>query len=177
MNHLAVSQRTLPDPPLPIDSCSCEQQDPRKGTTNFVARFRFSGQISNHATFLLPKCGFSTYFIPPNWVFRHFPMTTGVCDVARFQKTAENWNRATFTGHRTYRNGRDHAIMAKNTSKAPLFIHFESKASPIGNRNRESRKRHHLVYASKEQLNFCICCFRLPKHETRLLLTPYAEII
>lgn len=99
MNHLAVSQRTLPDPPLPIDSCSCEQQDPRKGTTNFVARFRFSGQISNHATFLLPKCGFSTYSIPPNWVFRHFPMTTGVCDVARFQKTAENWNRATFTGH------------------------------------------------------------------------------
>lgn len=86
MNHLAVSQRTLPDPPLPIDSCSCEQQDPRKGTTNFVARFRFSGQISNHATFLLPKCGFSTYSIPPNWVFRHFPMTTGVCDVARFQK-------------------------------------------------------------------------------------------
>lgn len=106
-----------------------------------------------------------------------FARLRGVCDVARFQKTAGKWNRATFTGHRTYRNGRDHAIMAKNTSKAPLFIHFESKASPIGNRNRESRKRHHLVYASKEQLNFCICCFRLPKHETRLLLTPYAEII
>lgn len=176
MTHLTVSQRTLLGRTYQ-SAQAIASSGTRKEPTNFVARFRFSGQISNRATFFLPKCGFPTYFIPPNRLSRHFRATTEVCDVARFQKTAGKWNRATFTGHRTYRNGRDHAIMAKNTSKAPLFIHFESKASPIGNRNRESRKRHHLVYASKEQLNFCICCFRLPKHETRLLLTPYAEII
>ena len=71
-------------------------KEPRKEPTNFVARFRFSGQISNRATFFLPKCGFPTYFIPPNRLSRHFRATTGVCDVARFQKTAEKWNRATF---------------------------------------------------------------------------------
>ena len=178
MTHLTVSQRTLLG-----RTYQSAQAIASSGTTEGTDEFcrtipTFRGKIFvivQH--FFLPKCGFPTYFIPPNRLSRHFRATTGVCDVARFQKTAGKWNRATFTGHRTYRNGRDHAIMAKNTSKAPLFIHFESKASPIGNRNRESRKRHHLVYASKEQLNFCICCFRLPKHETRLLLTPYAEII
>lgn len=33
---------------------------------------------------------------PPNRFFRHFSATTGVHGVARFQKTAEKWNRATF---------------------------------------------------------------------------------
>ena len=33
---------------------------------------------------------------PPNRFFRHFSATTEVHDVARFQKTAEKWNRATF---------------------------------------------------------------------------------
>lgn len=33
---------------------------------------------------------FSAYSIPPKPVFRHFSATTGVHDVARFQKTAEN---------------------------------------------------------------------------------------
>ena len=65
-------------------------EDPRKETTNFVARFRFSGQISNRATFFLPKCGFPPIPYPPNRFFRHFSATTGVHDVARFQKTAEN---------------------------------------------------------------------------------------
>ena len=44
-------------------------KEPRKEPTNFVARFRFSGQISNRATFFLPKCVFPTYFIPPKPVF------------------------------------------------------------------------------------------------------------
>lgn len=131
MNHLAVSQRTLPDPPLPIDSCSCEQQDPRKGTTNFVARFRFSGQISNHATFLLPKCGFSTYSIPPNWVFRHFPMTTGVCDVARFQKMTEKMESCDIYGVQNVPKQTkpcDHG--KENAFQAPLFMHFDAPGLP-----------------------------------------------
>ena len=44
-------------------------KEPRKEPTNFVARFRFSGQISNRATFFLPKCVFPTYFIPPQTGF------------------------------------------------------------------------------------------------------------
>ena len=53
--------------------------------------------------------------MPPNRLFRHFRASTGVCDVARFQKTAEKWNRATFTGHRTCQSGRRHATMARKT--------------------------------------------------------------
>lgn len=88
---------------------------PRKEPTNFVARFRFSWQISNRATFFLSKHDSPTYFMPPNRLFRHFRASTGVCDVARFQKTAEKWNRATFTGHRTCQSGRRHATMARKT--------------------------------------------------------------
>ena len=94
---------------------------PRKKTTNFVARFRFSGQISNRATFFLPKCGFPAYSIPPNRFFRHFRATTGVCDVARFQKMTEKWNRATFTECRTCRNRRNHVTMARKTHSKLRF--------------------------------------------------------
>ena len=97
---------------------------PRKEPTNFVARFRFSGQISNRATFFLPKCGFPTHFIPPNRLSRHFRTSTGVCDVARFQKTAEKWNRATFRECRTYRNRRKHAIMPRKTYPRRRFSYI-----------------------------------------------------
>ena len=36
------------------------------------------------------------FYTPQTGFFRHFSATTGVHDVARFQKTAEKWNRATF---------------------------------------------------------------------------------
>lgn len=176
MTHLTVSQRTLLGRTYQ-SAQAIASSGTTEGTDEFCRTIPIFGANFESCNIFPAEMRFSHLFHTPNRLSRHFRATTGVCDVARFQKTAGKWNRATFTGHRTYRNGRDHAIMAKNTSKAPLFIHFESKASPIGNRNRESRKRHHLVYASKEQLNFCICCFRLPKHETRLLLTPYAEII
>jgi hypothetical protein len=39
---------------------------------------------------------FRLFHTPPNRFFRHFSATTEVHDVARFQKTAEKWNRATF---------------------------------------------------------------------------------
>lgn len=118
---------------------------PRKEPTNFVARFRFSGQISNRATYFLSKCVFLGYFIPSNRLFRHFPITTGVCDVARFQKTAENRNRATFTGHRTCQSGRNHAPMARKTHPRRSFSYIlVSRTSPIRDRNQESRKRHRL---------------------------------
>ena len=120
-------------------------KEPRKEPTNFVARFRFSGQISNRATFFLPKCVFPTHFIPPNWVFRHFSATTGVCDVARFQKTAEKWNRATFTECGTCQSGRNHAIMARKTHPRRRFSYILTTppSPPIGNRNQEPRKHHH----------------------------------
>lgn len=56
-----------------------------------------------------------------------------------------------------------------NAFQAPLFIHFDDPGLPIGNRDQESRKHHHFVYTSKEQLTFYIFCFQLPKHATRLL--------
>ena len=56
-----------------------------------------------------------------------------------------------------------------NAFQAPLFIHFDDPGLPIGNRDQESRKHHHFVYVSKEQLTFYIFCFQLPKHATRLL--------
>ena len=66
--------------------------------TILVARFRFSSQISNRATYFLMKYGFLGYSIPPNCVVQRLSTTTGGRDVARFQKKAENRNRATFTG-------------------------------------------------------------------------------
>ena len=84
---------------------------------------------------------FPTYFIPPNRLSRHFRATTGVCDVARFQKTAKKWNRATFTECRTCRNRRNHVTMARKThSKLRFSCILMLRVSPIGNRNRESRK-------------------------------------
>lgn len=104
---------------------------PRKEPTNFVARFRFSGQISNRATFFLPKCGFSGYSIPPNQLSRHFRVTTGVCDVARFQKTAEKWNRVTFTECRTCRNRRNHVTMARETHSKLHFSYISTTRASL----------------------------------------------
>ena len=176
MTHLTVSQRTL----LGRTDQSAQaiaSSGTTEGTDEFCRTIPIFGANFESCNIFPAEMRFSHLFHTPEPAFPTLSRDYGGVRCSTIPKTAGKWNRATFTGHRTYRNGRDHAIMAKNTSKAPLFIHFESKASPIGNRNRESRKRHHLVYASKEQLNFCICCFRLPKHETRLLLTPYAEII
>lgn len=100
---------------------------PRKEPTNFVARFRFSGQISNRATFFLPKCGFSGYSIPPNQLFQHFPTPTGVRDVARFQKTAENRNRATFTRHRNVPKRPEACVHSKKTRPRPSNVCFVIK--------------------------------------------------
>lgn len=104
---------------------------PRKEPTNFVARFRFSGQISNRATFFLPKCGFSGYSIPPNQLFQHFPTPTGVRDVARFQKTAEKWNRVTFTECRTCRNRRNHVTMARETHSKLHFSYISTTRASL----------------------------------------------
>lgn len=82
--------------------------------------------------------------MPPNRLFRHFRASTGVCDVARFQKTAEKWNRATFTGHRTCQSGRRHATMARKRVQDSIpFIYLTFRPSPIRNKNQESRKRQH----------------------------------
>ena len=102
-------------------------KEPRKEPTNFVERFRFSGQISNRATFFLPKCGFPAYFIPPNRLSRHFRATTGVCDVARFQKTAENRNRATFTRHRNVPKRPEACVYSKKTRPRPSNVCFVIK--------------------------------------------------
>lgn len=102
-------------------------KEPRKEPTNFVARFRFSGQISNRATFFLPKCGFSGYSIPPNQLFQHFPTPTGGCDVARFQKTAENRNRATFTRHRNVPKRPEACVHSKKTRPRPSNVCFVIK--------------------------------------------------
>lgn len=109
-------------------------------------------------------------FHTPEPAFPTLPRDYGSVRCSTIPKTAEKWNRATFTGHGTCRSGRNHAIMArKNTSTAPLFIHFDDPGLPIGNRDQESRKYHRFVYVSKEQLTFCIFCFQLPKHATKLL--------
>lgn len=84
---------------------------------------------------------FSHLFHTPEPAFPTLRATTGVCDVARFQKTAKKWNRATFTECGTCRNRRNHVTMARKThSKLRFSCILMLRVSPIGNRNRESRK-------------------------------------
>lgn len=143
---------------------------PRKEPTNFVARFRFSGQISNRATFFLPKCGFSGYSIPPNQLFRHFPTPTGGARCGTIPKNCRKMESCDIYGVQNVPKQTKPCDHGKgNAFQAPLFIHFDDPGLPIGNRDQESRKHHHFVYVSKEQLTFYIFCFQLPKHATRLL--------
>lgn len=95
-------------------------KEPRKEPTNFVARFRFSGQISNRATFFLPKCGFSGYSIPPNQLFQHFPTPTGGCAMWHDSKKLPKIGIVQhLRDTETYRSGRKHASIARKRAQGP----------------------------------------------------------
>lgn len=77
------------------------------------------------------KYVFLGYSIPLNCVFRHFSATTGVRDVARSQKMAENRNRATFTGAQCTGAAEVMRTRQERYIQASLFIHF-GIPPPIG---------------------------------------------
>lgn len=120
MTHLTVSQRTLLG-----RTYQSAQAIASSGTTEendeFCRTIPIFGANFESCNIFLPKCGFPAYSIPPNRFFRHFRATTGVCDVARFQKMTEKWNRATFTECRTCRNRRNHVTMARKTHSKLRF--------------------------------------------------------
>ena len=68
---------------------------------------------------------------PPNRLSRHFRATTGVCDVARFQKMTEKWNRATFTECRTCRNRQNHVTMARKTHSRLHFSYISTTRASL----------------------------------------------
>lgn len=82
--------------------------------------------------------------MPPNRLFRHFRASTGVCDVARFQKTAENGIvRHLRDTERAKAAGGMRPWQEKRVQDSIPFIYLTFRPSPIRNKNQESRKRQH----------------------------------
>lgn len=104
---------------------------PRKEPTNFVARFRFSGQISNRATFFLPKMRFSHLFHTPEPAFPTLSRDYGGVRCSTIPKTAEKWNRVTFTECRTCRNRRNHVTMARETHSRLHFSYISTTRASL----------------------------------------------
>ena len=103
----------------------------------------FRGKFRIVQQFFLPKCGFPTYFIAPEPAFPTlFARLLGGVRCSTIPKNGpKKWNRVTFTEHRTCRNRRNHVTMARKThSKLRFSCILMLRVSPIGNRNRESRK-------------------------------------
>lgn len=68
-------------------------------------------------------------FHTPEPAFPTLPRDYGGVRCSTIPKTAEKWNRATFTGHGTCRSGRKHATTARKTHprQTPLFsIYFNA---------------------------------------------------
>lgn len=82
--------------------------------------------------------------MPPNRLFRHFRASTGVCDVARFQKRPKNGIvRHLRDTERAKAAGGMRPWQEKRVQDSIPFIYLTFRPSPIRNKNQESRKRQH----------------------------------
>lgn len=120
MTHLTVSQRTLLG-----RTYQSAQAIASSGTTEendeFCRTIPIFGANFESCNIFPAEMRFSRLFHTPEPVFSTLSRDYGVCDVARFQKMTEKWNRATFTECRTCRNRRNHVTMARKTHSKLRF--------------------------------------------------------